>query len=175
MPLRAKTVTAGGVPLPPPRSCPEGTDEGERTGNGSLCDPSSVRLVPRLPPSPEGEGIAFAQMRGVPCGMIDGTPLSCPPCDCPTTRLRLFAGALFGRVPNEVRREGCQCQEPRGKNNPFVCSLQSQTPPLAQGARAVPKARKTRHAERQRRIPPCKSGNAPRDARAPRHTPRRSE
>ncbi len=74
-------------------SCPEGTDEGERTGIVSLLDPSSVRLVPRLAPSPEGEGIIdFSQSfrhnaRLTPRGKALVTPLP--------RRFREYPGAFF--------------------------------------------------------------------------------
>ncbi len=40
---------------------------------------------------------------GIPLALI-----SCPPCENPAKILRLFAGALFGRVPSGARREGCK-------------------------------------------------------------------
>ena len=77
------TKWSGGIPL-----------QGKESGGDSLQARARARRRAPLPFGMTDEGWELT--------------VSCPPCENPTKILRLFAGALFGRVPSEARREGCE-------------------------------------------------------------------
>ena len=83
---------------------------------------------------------------------------SCPPCENPTKILRLFAGALFGRVPSGARREGCEGR----------CRAGMTTLPSAPFNR-LPWSRRRKERRRQRsRFLPTMAKTPVRRARTPR-------